>query len=146
MALMLSIMAVMLHDMPGDTSPSGSLRNSHHRNGTCMSSYSCKAGCSHRHNNAAPRDHCAAARWRQPWRTKLQNFIYFVALVTAGTSPIRKGHGIEQRPTRIAGCSPLRTCRWKRLRRYRSDCEEVARVILGADMNMRLSFKPKQSS
>jgi hypothetical protein len=26
------------------------------------------------------------------------------------------------------------------------DCEEVARVILGADMNMRLSFKPKQSS
>jgi len=75
---------------------------------------------------AAPRDQCAAARWRQPWRTKLQNFIYFVALVTAGTSPIRKGHGIEQRPTRIAGCSPLRTCRWKRLRRYRSDCEEVA--------------------
>ena len=23
------------------------------------------------------------------------------------------------------------------------DCEEVARVILGADMNMRQSFKPK---
>jgi len=37
MALMLSIMAVMLHDMPGDTSPSGSLRNSHHGNGTRMS-------------------------------------------------------------------------------------------------------------
>jgi hypothetical protein len=34
---MLSIMAVMLHDMPGDTSPSGSLRNLHHGNGTRMS-------------------------------------------------------------------------------------------------------------